>query len=330
MQLAYIWYDPAERVMTERIIQRERPTWHLKCIAESETGGLDSAIAILKAGYDAILLHLSKPPCFALKLAELAHHERLATRVLIMSKTDADPEAIKTLFDGHIHPDRDVAGLADKIEKLLGGSPTRNKCLTEIEDSIVQILNTDSVFQYQFRQAFQVLYRDPFTISDYHQFATAHLSPTGVDYRTRLQGRVFISYSSDIQSSAMFLSQFLMERGVPTFLASRDLEGGDEWEKEIRGAIQTCAEMLILITPESVTRPWVMAEMGAAWILGKRITPCLVRGSVAHLPDLLTRRQVEMLSDWDAIQGLAQRVATRIQEIAGSNRAEPEFPRDGR
>lgn len=170
-------------------------------------GDLDSAISILKDGHDAILLHLSKPPCLALKLAELAHHERLQTRVLVISKTDADPDAIMTLFDGHIHPERDIAGLVTRIEKLLGETPNRSRSTSEIESSIVRILNTDSVFQHQFRQAFHVLYRDPFTVGDYHQFATAHLSPRAIDHRTRLRGRVFISYSSDIQDSAMYLRQ---------------------------------------------------------------------------------------------------------------------------
>jgi hypothetical protein len=313
VKLAYVWYNAVERVTIENLLLAERPSWQIHCIPESEVGDLESAVRLLKAGYDAILLHLSKPPCLALKLAEMAHQSKRDTRVLLISETDAEPAAIQMLFSGHIHPNRDIAMLADAITGFIEGTSSNLLSADEIEDAIVRILNTDSVFQYQFRQTLGVLYRDPFTINDYHAFAKSCLAPPIADLKARREKRVFISYSAEIQDEAMFLRQGLTEMGVASFMAARDLEGGAEWESEIRRAIQTCAEMLILLTPDSFKRPWVMAEMGAAWVLEKRITPCLVCGSLDNIPDVLSRRHARLLTSRENMVSIVEEVAKRIR-----------------
>ena len=55
----------------------------------------------------------------------------------------------------------------------------------------------------------------------------------------------------------------LARRGIIAFMASRDVKGGDLWEPSIREAIVACSEMLVVITPNSKDRPWIMIEVGA-------------------------------------------------------------------
>jgi hypothetical protein len=252
VNLAYVWYNPVERVMIENILRADRPSWRLTTIPDSDLADLGSVVRLLKSDEDAVMLHLSKPPCVALKAAELVNEGRLRPRLLLMSKSDADPTALSALFSGRLDPDRDIASMADKIEDLLGRTPSFVSDRRSLEDAIVRVLNTDSVFQYLFRLEFPVLYRAPFTIEDYNKFAAAYLRPEAPNLESRQAVRVFISHAAEDLRLAMELRQYLAESGVASFLAARDLEGGDRWEMEIRGAIRRCSEMLVLITPRSI------------------------------------------------------------------------------
>jgi hypothetical protein len=42
-------------------------------------------------------------------------------------------------------------------------------------------------------------------------------------------------------------------------------EGGDDIPEEIRRQIKLSREIVILLTPESIDRRWVLLEVGAAW-----------------------------------------------------------------
>lgn len=311
MQLAYVWYNPVERVTIEKLISADEPEWRVQCVPESDLADIESLVHLLKSGHDAIMLHLSKPPCVALKLAELRHHDKLKTRILVLSKTDADPDALAKLFCGHLNPDRDIVKLTEKVKAIIE-MPQAYLDIAEIEEAIVKILNTDSVFQYQFRVKFPVLYREPFAIADYRAFAQTHLNKDGGDPQRRSRKRVFISYAEKDERDAMILRQFLTERNVKTFLAARDIEGGDQWESEISEAIRTCAEMLVLVTPNSVGSAWVNTEVGAAWALGKRITPC-IRGMLPNdVPSVLARTQARVFDHKYGDKELADEVARRI------------------
>jgi hypothetical protein len=50
--------------------------------------------------------------------------------------------------------------------------------------------------------------------------------------------------------------------GVRTFLDEVDLEGGDRIP-------EACQEFVILLSPHSITRQWVLVELGGAWAFGQ-------------------------------------------------------------
>lgn len=64
------------------------------------------------------------------------------------------------------------------------------------------------------------------------------------------------------------MARLIEERGeslqVKTFLDEKDIEGGDSIPEEMRESIQKCDELLVLLSPYSVDRPWVLIEIGAA------------------------------------------------------------------
>ena len=59
--------------------------------------------------------------------------------------------------------------------------------------------------------------------------------------------------------------------GVETFLDERDIEIGDEFEDVIIKELRTSNELIVLLTPWALQRPYVLMEIGAAWALGIRI-----------------------------------------------------------
>jgi hypothetical protein len=54
-----------------------------------------------------------------------------------------------------------------------------------------------------------------------------------------------------------------------------DLRGGDEIRRSIRRGISASQEVVLLLSPNSVTSPWVSFEAGIANGQRKRITPIL-------------------------------------------------------
>lgn len=311
MKLAYVWYRPPERAIVEKLLRTERSSWHVDCIHESEVAHLEGAIRLLKHGYDGVMLHLSMPPCLALKLAELCHREKLETRILLLSRTDADPDAVSALFSGHINPDKNIATLTDRLEGFLSGPLNHLPTSQAIEEAIVRIMNTDDVFAHQFRERFPVLYRDPFSIDDYHKLAEVCLMQTGDTAPTR--PRVFISYATRDESFILELSELFAAEGVSTFVAARDIESGNLWELDIRDAIRECAEMLVVLTPNSINQAWVMIEGGAAWVLGKRITPCLAFTKLEDVQGPLSRAQARSIVTQKDREKLVAEVSDRAR-----------------
>jgi hypothetical protein len=75
--------------------------------------------------------------------------------------------------------------------------------------------------------------------------------------------------------------------GVHAFLSSDmgDLPPGRKWLDEITLQLHEARVIVSLISPKSLTRPWVNIELGAAWIKGLRVIPLCHSGQrVSDLP----------------------------------------------
>lgn len=114
---------------------------------------------------------------------------------------------------------------------------------------------------------------------------------------------VFISHSSKDKWIARQMARLIEERGkslrVKTFLDEKDIEGGDSIPGEIRESIQRCDELLVLLSPYSVDRPWVLIEIGAAWGLDKRIVAITDKISPADMPDVIEQHKAIDLNDFE-------------------------------
>ncbi|HYN76375.1 MAG TPA: toll/interleukin-1 receptor domain-containing protein [Lamprocystis sp. (in: g-proteobacteria)] len=76
---------------------------------------------------------------------------------------------------------------------------------------------------------------------------------------------VFISHSSEDTWVARQIADKIRSAGAKSFLDEDDLDIVDEPDEKIREALKETDELLVLITPWALTRPYVWVEIGVAW-----------------------------------------------------------------
>ena len=85
---------------------------------------------------------------------------------------------------------------------------------------------------------------------------------------------IFISHAVANRNIARSLADTLeaARENVTTFLASRPgIRADEDWLEGIERALQEADTYIILLTPESVLRPWVNFEAGAAWFFQRQL-----------------------------------------------------------
>lgn len=114
---------------------------------------------------------------------------------------------------------------------------------------------------------------------------------------------VFISHSTNDRWIAKQMAALIEERcqtyGVKTFLDEKDMAIGESIRESIRKNIQECDEFLVLLSRYSIDRPWVLIEIGAAWVLGKRIITIIDKVTPEEMPDIITPYKAIDLNDFD-------------------------------
>lgn len=111
---------------------------------------------------------------------------------------------------------------------------------------------------------------------------------------------VFVSHATYDKWIARVICEKVENLGIKTFRDDRDIEGGDSIPDVIKQNLRECRELLVLLTPQSLNREWVLLEIGMADILGKRIIPILYHVDLEQIPGILSDRRTYHLSDLDA------------------------------
>jgi hypothetical protein len=127
--------------------------------------------------------------------------------------------------------------------------------------------------------------------------------------------KVFISHSSIDSWVAKQLATHLATCGVDTFLDNADIDHGDDFEESILKAAEESSELLVLLTPWSVDRPYIWMEIGNFWGRRKRMIG-LLHGLTAEdvsqderMPVALKRLDLVELNEVDSyFVQLARRV----------------------
>src|SRR5206468_1560868 len=95
--------------------------------------------------------------------------------------------------------------------------------------------------------------------------------------------QIFLSHYSQEALVANYLKEEI-ERAflgaVEIFVSShaKSIQLGDEWEELVRTRLTDAELVLVLLSADSITRPWLNFESGGAWALHRRMIPLLHRG----------------------------------------------------
>jgi TIR domain len=117
------------------------------------------------------------------------------------------------------------------------------------------------------------------------------------------------------------IAREISSRGARPFLDEADIDVGAEFEEDIRNFLDDAHELLVLFTPWGLERPYVWAEIGAAWI--RRIPIIVVLHglsakdfqSLPNAPVFLKKRDIIKLNDIDQyLEQLSTRVTANDGE----------------
>lgn len=126
---------------------------------------------------------------------------------------------------------------------------------------------------------------------------------------------VFVSHSGRDTWVAKQIARKIEACGASPFLDEAQVETGDDFEEKILEFLEKAHELLVLLTPWALDRPYVWAELGAAW--GRRIPIVVVLYGMSAvelqsrpgIPVFLKKRDMIDINDVDKyFQELSRRV----------------------
>ena len=131
---------------------------------------------------------------------------------------------------------------------------------------------------------------------------------------------VFISHASANARIAGTLAKALeaAQPNVTTFVASRpgDIRADGDWLRQIEKALQAADAYVIILTPESVLRPWVHFESGAAWFFGRPLIFTRIRTlSTDEIPLPINSRQIYALDDPEQFVAILQVLGLPVKNV---------------
>jgi hypothetical protein len=112
---------------------------------------------------------------------------------------------------------------------------------------------------------------------------------------------VFLSHSSLDRFIAHQCKKMMEELpGIRVFLYENDVEGGQSIPDAIRTNIRNCKELVVLLSPQSRNRQWVLFEVAAAWMVKKRIVAILDKVTAGDMPPIIRDRNAVDLNEFES------------------------------
>lgn len=113
--------------------------------------------------------------------------------------------------------------------------------------------------------------------------------------------QIFLAHATADKWIAKMICEKIEATGASTFRDDRDINGGDDIPEEIRQQIKRSQELVVLLTPESIDRAWVLLEVGAAWGWRKnfRIVAVLDHVDINPIPEIIKSKKAIKINEID-------------------------------
>jgi len=124
---------------------------------------------------------------------------------------------------------------------------------------------------------------------------------------TKSPPRAFLSYTSDDNELAQRIAESLQASGIDTWWDQWCIRPGNSLRQKIDEGLEDCTHFLVLLTPQSVRKPWVNQEMDAGLVRKLnndcQFLPVRYKLPASDLPPLLSGMHApEITSDEDITQ----------------------------
>jgi hypothetical protein len=130
---------------------------------------------------------------------------------------------------------------------------------------------------------------------------------------------VFVSHSGQDTWVARQIAHEISGCGATAFLDQVEIEIGENFETKIRAALKQADELLVLLTPWALERPYVWAELGAVWIKGLPIVGVVYGLPLAELqtrPEVPVFLKAENLVEINEIDKYFAQLKSRVKRAA--------------
>jgi hypothetical protein len=123
---------------------------------------------------------------------------------------------------------------------------------------------------------------------------------------------IFISYSSKDLAQANKLCEHLERRGIPCWIAARNIAPGENYQESINEAIQRAQALVVLLTNHAITSAEIKKEMSLASaykvpVIPARAEPVTPTGAFKY--ELATTQWIDLFDNWEtALDRLAARI----------------------
>lgn len=113
--------------------------------------------------------------------------------------------------------------------------------------------------------------------------------------------KVFLSYTWDDSELAKKIAEALMANGIDTWWDKWCIGAGDSFRQKIDEGLDDCTHFLVLLTPNSLNKPWVNQEMDAGLMrklqAKSKFIPIRHMISASQLPPLLSGMYAPEISE---------------------------------
>jgi hypothetical protein len=131
---------------------------------------------------------------------------------------------------------------------------------------------------------------------------------------------VFISHSAIDLWVANQIAAHIKSCGANVFLDEAEIAVGADFEEDILSHLEKANELLVLLTPWALERPYVWAELGAAWGRQMPIVGLLCGLAAADLrsrPEIPISLKKRDLVDLNRIETYLEQLKRRAQAETG-------------